>query len=68
MSNRDDEADGGHKGASAPGPRRPVVSSLTGRPMELDADDPRGPRTKPASGGGNDARLLRDVPPHWGRQ
>jgi hypothetical protein len=79
-------------GGAAPGgggparrPRRVVVSSVTGEPIDWDAEDDataapsRGERRKvlpdrlaedapePGADESNDARLSRDVPPHWGR-
>ncbi|UYG17056.1 hypothetical protein BRM3_01050 [Brachybacterium huguangmaarense] len=68
--------------AGASGSRRVVVSSITGRPMSWDdpeaarrlrPDDApvlpdrlhdEGP--EPGADESNDARIARDVPPHWG--
>lgn len=50
-------------------PQRPVViSSVTGKPMELPARASGVIPTRATADQGtdsNDERLLRDVPPHW---
>lgn len=48
---------------------RLVVSSITGKPMEVEpAKDRVIPKRAPADRGddSNDERLMWDVPPHWG--
>lgn len=50
--------------------RRPVVSSLTGKPIEVAPPKERVIPTRAKADRGddsNDERLMRDVPPHWGR-
>lgn len=68
----------GHQGlggAGRPRPSRPVISSVTGKriayrtaadeePVLADRVDED--RPDPREDESNDARLLRDVPPHWG--
>ncbi|SHW82849.1 Uncharacterised protein [Mycobacteroides abscessus subsp. abscessus] len=50
--------------------RRPIVSSLTGKPIEVTPpkEGVIPSRAKADRGDdSNDERLMRDVPPHWGR-
>lgn len=46
-------------GGAAGGGKRVVISSLTGRPVEWEAEE-----SAPSA---DDERITRDVPPHWGR-
>ncbi|RPF26141.1 hypothetical protein [Georgenia muralis] len=50
--------------------RRLASGEVAGEAEALHTGDPgavAGPAA-PGAAGGNDARLIEDVPPHWGRQ
>lgn len=54
----------------APRPAGLVISSITGKPISLSPESSETiPRRSPADEGNdsNDERLVRDVPPHWGK-
>lgn len=74
------DSDPGRRGSHPGG--RVVISSVTGRPMIWRGTAPSGGRSgdgtpllpdrtrdeqpEPGADESNDARLARDVPPHWG--
>ena len=67
---------------TAPRRGRVVISSLTGKPIPWDEEEQQAAREEhrpilpdrlaedapdPRADESNDARIARDVPPHWGR-